>query len=334
MGRTTQALARALTGLAAMTLIAPSALAQGSPSAEWAPQKPLRLIVPNTPGGGADAVGRIAAATLAERLGQQVVVENRPGANGNVAAELVMRAPADGYTLMLVFTSMMAINPAVYAKTTYDPVKDFRPIGGLCDMGMVLIGANGIPAADLRALVALAKERPQEVFMASSGNGTFSHMLGEILNARGGLKVTHVPYKGEAAAVQDVIGNQNRVLYFSTLASVLPHATSGRMRLYGTTSGRRLAALPDLPTFREQGFDDVDESFWYGLVAAAGTPPEIAASLDRQLFAGMSQPAAGQAVSKIGCAPMPMPGERLGALVKTSLAKYSAVARAVGMRID
>lgn len=319
---------------AASLLLAVAIAAPAAAQTEWTPTRPLRLIVPNTPGGGADAVARVTAAALAERLGQAVVVENRPGANGNVAAELVMRGSADGHTLLLVFTSMMAINPAVYAKTTYDPLKDFRAIGGVCDMGIVLMGANQVPANDLKELVLLARAKPQEVFLASSGNGTFSHMLAELFNSKVGGKLTHVPYKGEAPAVQDVLGNQNRVLYFSTLASAIQHVGSGRLRVYGTTSGQRLSLLPAVPTFREQGFDDVDESFWYGLVVASGTSNEATAALDRQLRTSLGQSAVGQQLAKLGCPPTTRNGEELAALVKTALAKYTALAKAVNMKVD
>jgi tripartite-type tricarboxylate transporter receptor subunit TctC len=323
-----------LLGLAA--LLAGAAPMEGAAAAEagaW-PAKPLRLIVPNTPGGGADAIARVAASALAERLGQAVVVENRPGANGAVGAEALLRSPSDGYTLMLVFTSMMAISPVVYAKPAYDPVRDFQPIGTVCDMGMVLLASRSVAAGNLEQLLALVRAQPEAVFIASSGNGAFSHLLAEMLNSRAAIHLLHVPYKGEAGAIQDLLADQRPGLYFSTLASALPQVEGGRLKALGVTTGQRLAPLPGVPTFAEQGFPDFNESFWYGLAASASTPGPGLGILEQALAQGMRQPAAGDALRRLGCAPMHLDAQAFAALIRASLAKYGAIARAVGMQVD
>ena len=301
---------------------------------DWTPSRPLRFIVPQAAGGGADSIGRLIANGLSERLGQPVIVDNRPGANGGVGAEVLIRAPADGHTLLLVFTSMMAINPAVYAKTPYDPIADFRPLGTVCDLPLVMMASNSVPASTATELVTLAKQKPELVFAASSGNGAFSHLLVEMFNARSGIKLTHVPFKGEAAAVQHLIANQSPAIYFGTPVPAIPAVQSGRVKGLAVTTARRLEQLKDLPTLQEQGLGDYNEGFWYGVVAAAATPTNIADTFDRHLGAISRSPTVGATVSKLGCAPFSLSGAEFSARIKSDLAKYAAIVKAVGMKVD
>lgn len=311
------------------------ALCAGFAAAQtWTPSKPVRFIVPQAAGGGADTIGRVIGAALSERVGQPVVVDNRPGANGGVGAEALIRAPADGHALLLVFTSMMAINPAVYAKTSYDPVGDFRPLGTVCDLPLVMMASNSVPANSAPELVALAKQKPELVFAASSGNGAFSHLLVEMFNSRSGIKLTHIPFKGEAAAVQHLIANQGPVIYFGTPVPAIPAVQSGRLKGLAVTTARRLEQLKDLPTLQEQGMGDYNEGFWYGVVAAAGTADNVAAAYDRHLRSISTSPTVGATVSKMGCAPFTSSADEFAARIKSDLAKYAAIVKAVGMKVD
>jgi tripartite-type tricarboxylate transporter receptor subunit TctC len=301
---------------------------------EWTPSRPVRFIVPQAAGGGADTIGRLIANGLSERLGQPVIVDNRPGANGGVGAEVLIRAPADGHSLLLVFTSMMAINPAVYAKTPYNPIEDFRPLGTVCDLPLVMMASNSVPVSSAKELVALAKEKPELVFAASSGNGAFSHLLVEMFNSRSGIKLTHIPFKGEAAAVQHLLANQGPAIYFGTPVPAIPAVQSGRVKGLAVTTARRLEQLKDLPTLQEQGLGDYNEGFWYGVVAAATTPNNIAETYDRHIGAISRSPTVGAAVSKLGCAPFSLDAAQFSARIKSDLAKYAAIVKAVGMKVD
>jgi tripartite-type tricarboxylate transporter receptor subunit TctC len=237
----------------------------------WAPNKPVRLIIPQVPGGGADAIGRVIAQGISEQIGQPVVADNRPGTNGGVGVEALMRAPTDGYSLLLVFTSVMALNPAVYTKINYDPLKDLLPLGGICEVPLVLMASNSVPAQNAVELVAAEKAKPQSIFGASSGNGSFSHLLVEMMNAKAGTRFTHVPFKGEAPAVQNLMGNQEVMIYIGTPALAIANQNSGKLKLLGVTTQQRMPQLPEVKSLYEQGFTDFNESFWYGVVAAAAS---------------------------------------------------------------
>jgi tripartite-type tricarboxylate transporter receptor subunit TctC len=335
-GVVARAAARLFAPIALIALIALGVCvshAQGQ-EREWAPVRAMRLVVPQAAGGGADAIGRIIAGGLSERLANPVVVEDHPGANGNVGVEVMMRAPADGHTLLLAYTSLVALNPAVYSKVSYDPVRDFTALGMVCDMAMVFVASASVAANSVPDFIAAARAQPTLYFAASSGNGAFSHLLIEMFNARTGAQLTHVPYKGEGPAMQDLIGDRSRLVLFSTAASAVSQVRGGRVKGLGVTGARRSDQLPGLPTFQEQGITDINESFWYGLVVPAATPAPAAAVLERELAAAGNSPSFRQAISKLGCTPLSTSGASLGARISTDLAKYSAVARAVGMRID
>jgi len=300
----------------------------------WSPGKPVRFIIPQVAGGGADAIGRLIAAALAERLGQPLVVDNRPGANGGVGAEALIRSPADGHNLLLVFTSLMALNPAVYDKVAYDSIRDFRPLGAVCEVPLVMIASLSVEASNAAELVALAKSKPNAVFAASSGNGAFSHLLVEMLNSRAGIRLTHVPFKGEAPAVQHLLGNQGQVIYIGTPALAISNVNAGKIKALGVTTARRMEQLPNVPSLAEQGVGDFNESFWYGIVALAGTPANIADTYDRQIGDLARAPAVVQSLGKLGCGPMPLAAAQFAERIKADLSKYSAIAKSVGMKVD
>jgi len=301
---------------------------------QWTPSQPVRFIVPQVAGGGADAIGRSIAHGIAERLGHNIIVDNRPGANGGVGAEALIRAPADGHSLLLVFTSLMALNPAVYEKTPYDPIKDFAVVGAVCQVPLVMMGSLSVPGSNAAEMVAAARKNPNLVFAASSGNGAFSHLLVEMLNSKAGLKLTHVPFKGEAPAVTHLLGNQGPVIYMGTPALAISNIRAGKLKGLGVTTAKRMEQLPDVPTLAEQGVGDFDESFWYGVAMAAGTPAHIVKTYERHLTEATRSEAMMNAVGKSGCTPFPLDAAAFAQRVKTDLAKYSAIAKAVGMKVD
>jgi tripartite-type tricarboxylate transporter receptor subunit TctC len=316
------------TGLA---IVAVASLAHAQ---SWSPGKPVRFIIPQVAGGGADAIGRVIAAGISERIGQSVVVDNRPGANGGVGAEALIRSPADGHSLLLVFTSLMALNPAVYDKVPYDSIRDFRPLGAVCEVPLVMIASLSVEASNAAELVALAKAKPNAVFAASSGNGAFSHLLVEMLNTRAGIRLTHVPFKGEAPAVQHLLSNQGQVIYIGTPALAISNVNAGKIKALGVTTARRMEQLPNVPSLSEQGVGDFNESFWYGIVAAAGTPANIADAYDRHIGDLARATSVVQSLGKLGCGPMPLAAADFAERIKVDLSKYSAIAKSVGMKVD
>lgn len=316
---------------AGVCMLAAAVLAHGQ---TWSPGKPVRFIVPQVAGGGADAIGRVIAAGLSERIGQPLLVDNRPGANGGVGAEALLRAPADGYSLLLVFTSLMALNPAVYDKVPYDSIADFRPLGSVCEVPLVMIASLSVEASNAAELVALARAKPNLVFAASSGNGAFSHLLVEMLNSRAGIRLTHVPFKGEAPAVQHLMSNQGQAIYIGTPVLAIPNVNAGRIKALAVTTARRMEQLPNVASLSEQGVGDFNESFWYGIAAAAGTPAGVADAYDRHVGDLARAPGVQQGLGKLGCAPMALNGRDFAARIKADLAKYSAIAKSVGMKVD
>ena len=300
----------------------------------WAPNKPVRLIIPQVPGGGADAIGRVIAQGISEQIGQTVVADNRPGTNGGVGVEALMRSPTDGHNLLLVFTSVMALNPAVYTKINYDPLKDLLPLGGICEVPLVMMASNSVPAQNAVELVAAEKAKPQSIFGASSGNGSFSHLLVEMMNAKTGTRFTHVPFKGEAPAVQNLMGNQEVMIYIGTPALAIANQNSGKLKLLGVTTQQRMPQLPEVKSLYEQGFTDFNESFWYGVVAAAGTPQPILDAYNK-VMGDVAKSATVQAnLGRMGCAPLPMSAPEFSGRIRSDHAKYSALAKSVGMKID
>ncbi|MFN0302811.1 MAG: Bug family tripartite tricarboxylate transporter substrate binding protein [Burkholderiales bacterium] len=317
--------------IAALACFALCALAHAQ---AWSPSKPIRFIIPQLAGGGADAIGRTIAQGLSDRVGQPVIVENRPGANGGVGADALLRSPADGYTVMLVFTSLMALNPVVYAKVPYDPIGDFVQIGSVCELPLVLVGNQSLDVANAAELVARAKAKPGQIFAGSSGNGAFTHLLLEMVNHHAGIKLVHVPFKGEAAAVQHLLTNQDAVVYFGTVGATLPHIQTGKMKPLAVSTARRVEQLPYVATLKEQGVGDFNESFWFGVASKTGTPLPAADAYQQHVAEVARTPAIIQSLAKFGCTPMQLSGAALGARIKLEMDKYGVIAKSVGMRVD
>lgn len=272
----------AFAALAALALLAPGAWAQPYPS------HPVRMVVPFAPGGATDIIARIVAQKLADRLGQSVVVENKPGAGTTIGNAEVAKAKPDGYTFLFAPTPFV-ISQVVYPKLPYDPQKDFAPVSLLAVSPFILVVNAAFPARTTAELVAIAKAKPGTVTFASAGNGTVPHLAGELFKLRAGVDLVHVPYKGGGPAIVDLVSGQVPMM-FATPIEVSPHVQSGKLRVLGTTSLARLAAMPDVPTLSESGYPDFEVLSFFGVLAPAGTPPEIVDRVAADLAAVMELP--------------------------------------------
>ena len=266
------------------------------------PNRPVRIIVPQTAGGAVDIVARAIAQKLSEAWGQQVIIDNRPGANGIIGIEAVAKSKPDGYTLAAPFTSVLTINPFVYKKLPYDAFKDFAPVMQSVVNVIVLVVHPSLPVRSVKELVALGKSRPGDIVYGSFGVGNLTHLAGELLRMETGMKMVHVPYKGESPAVTDLIGGQYMLL-FSTSAGVKAHINEGRLRLLATGGEKRAAAYPNTPTMAEAGFPGAGVVGWSGLAMPAGTPPEIVRQLSAEIAKAMNQPDVKEPVLKMGANP-------------------------------
>ena len=267
---------RILATLLSAALLAIAPLAQ----AESFPDKPVMLVVPFPPGGPTDAMARTIAAEMKDRLGQPVIVENRAGAGGNIGAEYVARAAADGQTLLFGTSGPLAINASLYRKSTYDPVKSFAPVIQVGHLPNILVVNPGVPAQNVKELVAYAKAHPGKLSYASSGNGASSHLAGVLFNEKAGTDIQHIPYKGTGPALNDLLGGQVS-MSFTDVLTALPYVKAGKLRALGIATAQRSQALPELPTIAEQGVPGYDVSVFFGIVAPAGTPADRIARLNK-----------------------------------------------------
>jgi tripartite-type tricarboxylate transporter receptor subunit TctC len=315
-----------LAALAAGTLHAPYAAAQGA----W-PAKPIRFVVPFPPGGPSDVVARIVAPRLQERLGQQVAVDNRPGAGTLIGSEFVARSPADGYTLFLG-SIVHAINVSLYAKLPYDSLKDFTMITVLAATPNLLVVHPSLPVKSVRDLVALAKKRPGELSFASISNGSSSHLSGEMLKTAAGFDMQHVPYKGSPQAHADLLGGHVQLM-FDSMLSVMPLVKSGRLRAIAVTSAKRSSVLPDVPSIAETvpGFDVVG---WHGLMAPGGLPRPIVDRLYAETVKAINEPETRERFLQLGGTPGGMPPDDFLAYVRSEITKWAAAVKSSGARVD
>jgi tripartite-type tricarboxylate transporter receptor subunit TctC len=289
------------------------------------PNKPVRLIIPFPPGGSNDVVGRMIATQLGEKLGKQVVVDNRAGAGGVIGTEVAANAPPDGYTL-LVISIAHAVNPWLY-KLTYDPIKSFTPIGILASGPNVLVVNPELPVHSVKELIALAKQKPGALQYASAGVGSFQHLGGELFKIEAGVDILHVPFKGGGPAMIDVIGGHTKVM-FSSLVQTTPHIKSGKLRPLGTGGLKRSSVLPDVPTVAEAGVPSYEAVNWWGIVAPAGTPPAIIEKLHKDLAAVQSSPATQEQFSKEGATVVQMSSAEFGKFMQSEMAKWERVVKA------
>ena len=318
---------RLLTFLA-VCLVPLGAFAQGS-----YPDKPIRLIVPFAPGGVTDTSGRVVAEALSKRLGQQVVVENRAGASGNIGMQLVAAAPPDGYTLVLGFDGTLVINPHVFGSVPFDSLRDFAPIGKIGDADLIIVAHPSFPAKTLQGLIDHSKAQPNGVSYGTSGIGGTPHIAGELLNQQTGAKLVHVPYKGGGQAIGDALGGQIP-LVFTAVAGAQQHVKSGKLIAIAVSSSKRSSSLPDVPTFIESGLPDFVASSWVGLLAPAKTPKPVIDRLNRELNAVLSSPEVAEQLAKLGIAPTPNTAEAFAAQIRSDLAKYGKVVQAAGIKAE
>jgi tripartite-type tricarboxylate transporter receptor subunit TctC len=298
----------------------------------WAqsyPTRPIRFVVPFAPGGSTDTLARILSQRLADALGQQVVVDNRPGGNGNIGMEIVAHAAPDGHTIVLGYIANLAIGPSLYAKLPFDPVKDYAPITQLASSPNVLVAHPSVAASNLQELIVLARGKP--VNFASAGVASVGHLTGELLNNLAGIRMVHVPYKGSGQAVTDLLGGHVQLM-FSGFSSTLPHIKSGKLRPLAVTGSARSAALPGVPTIAEQGFPKFEATAWYGVLAPANTPKPVIRRLHGELVKLLKLPDVGQRLEGLGFEIVGSTPEQFGAYIKTEIRKWAQVVKASGAR--
>ncbi|HEX5767023.1 MAG TPA: tripartite tricarboxylate transporter substrate binding protein [Burkholderiales bacterium] len=295
------------------------------------PSKPVRLIVPYPPGGGNDTLGRLFAAKLGERTGQQFVVENRPGAGAMIGTEAAAKSAPDGYTILLSSIATHALSPNLYSRVPYDPVKDFAPITLLGIAPTVLVVNAELPAKNLRELIDLS--RKQQLAYASGGNGTPPHINAEVFKALAGVDLLHVAYKGGGPALVDLMAGRVQLM-LDTAASAMPHVRSGKLRALALSAPKRSADLPELPTFAEAGLPQYDTNAWYSMHAPAGTPPDIVRRLNAELVAILRDPDIVARFKQLATDPVGNSPEEFAAFVKSELEKYARVIKSAGIKLD
>jgi tripartite-type tricarboxylate transporter receptor subunit TctC len=313
------------------------AAAVAAPSfAETYPARAIHMVVPFTPGGSSDVLGRAIADVLARSLGQPVVIDNVPGAGGSVGAEKAARSPADGYTLLMGHIGTLAVNPALYPKLAYDPLRSFTPVAWVARVPNVLVVNPSVPAHSLKELVALAQSQPGKLAYGSGGNGSAAHTTMEYFKLQTGTSFLHIPYRGTAPSVQDLLGGQLQVL-FTGVPALLPQIKAGKMRALAVSSPRRLAVLPDVPTVAESGIPGTkgfEADQWYGLVAPAGTPAEIVALLNRHVNQALALEEVRMRLATEGAEPTPATPQAFGQLIAREIPRWDQVVKAARIHLD
>jgi tripartite-type tricarboxylate transporter receptor subunit TctC len=293
----------------------------------------VHFVVGFTPGGPSDILARALAAKLAEARGQSVIVENRPGAGGNVAAEAVAKSAPDGNTWLLGNNSILATNAALYSHLAFDPVKDFAPVALVAVQPNILVVHPSVPARSVAELIAYAKAHPGKLNYASSGAGAAAHLSGELFKAMAGVEMVHVPYKGAQPALTDVIGGQCQLM-FATSASVMPYIKAGRLRALAVTTAQRSPSLPELPTVAEAGVPGFESITWHGVVVPAATPPSLVATLNRQINAALREPDLRSRLEKLGAEVAGGSPEEFAAYIAREIPKWTKVVKASGARAE
>ncbi len=296
------------------------------------PAKPLRLVVPFAPGGATDILARAIGQKLAERLGQAVVIENKPGAGTTIGNDFVAKAPADGYTVLFAPTPF-AISQVMYAKLPYDARRDFVPVTLLAVSPFILVAHPSLPANTVQELVALARAKPAALSFCSAGNGTVPHLAGELFKFNAGIEITHIPYKGGGPAIVDLVAGQTQLM-FATPVEVAQHVAAGRLKVLAATAPQRLAAFPQVPTMQEAGYRDYDIRSWFGVFAPAGTAPDIVARLAREFAAVVEAPDIRERFAALGAEVLVLPQAELARFVQTDIARWAAIVKASGARIE
>jgi tripartite-type tricarboxylate transporter receptor subunit TctC len=319
--------------IAARSIVTALALLPSALCAQAFPAKPVRLLVGFPAGGGVDVIARQLAQELAKPLGQPVVVDNRPGAAGNIAVELTVKSPPDGYTLLMGNVGSLAINPGLYTKLPFDTVRDLAPVSLVATVMLVVIVHPSLPVKSLRELVALAKSRPGQLNYGSAGSGGITHLAVELLKAQNGIVLLHVPYKGSAPAFTDLVGGQLQVM-IDAIPAPLPFIQAGRLRALAVTATTRSPALPEVPTTAEAGFPQFVATGWQGIVAPAGTPAAIVNRLNAEIGKALTAPEFRDKLIAQGSDPAPGTPDQFGAFLRSELAKWVEVVRVSGAKLE
>ncbi|MFO6421718.1 Bug family tripartite tricarboxylate transporter substrate binding protein [Hylemonella sp. W303a] len=318
---------RRFLALSVLLGLSSAALAQA-----W-PASPIKLVVTFPPGGSSDAAARIVAPKLAERLGQPVVVDNKPGAGGGLGLGQVAKAAPDGYTLVLASAGGLTANPSLYKNLAYDPQRDFAPITGFGTSPFVLAASATLPVKTVKDVIDLAKKDPGKLTYASGGNGTAMHLSGELLNAMASVSITHVPYKGSGPAVVAIMGGETS-LAIADITTIKPQMQSGRLKVLGVLGKTRSSLAPELPTLAESGLPGYESNGWFAILAPAGTPPAIVKRLNAEFGAVLRSADVRERFSAAGLEPMPSTPEELAALMKSETVKWAKVIKDSGAKID
>jgi tripartite-type tricarboxylate transporter receptor subunit TctC len=313
--------------------IATIAFATGAFAQGAFPTRPVRLIVPQTPGGASDALARIVGQKLSERWGQPVIVENKPGAGGNLGTEFVAKAPADGHTLLMSYVGTQAINGSLYKNLGYEPYKDFATVATVATVPFALVVNQAFPPKTVGELVAYAKAHPGAVNFGSAGNGSLNQLLGEMVNMSQGIKLVHVPYKGAAGALTDTIGGQIQMT-FSSLPSVAGHIRGDKLRALAVTGSHRSATFPGLPTLAESGLPGFELSPWFGLLAPAGTPDAVVRKINGDVADLLKDKDLLEKFGGVGADPYATSPEQFGRILQEDIRKWAQVVKASGAKLD
>jgi tripartite-type tricarboxylate transporter receptor subunit TctC len=297
------------------------------------PTKSIRMVVPFPPGGFSDIFGRVLAGKFSEAWGQTVVVDNRPGAGGNIGAEIVAKAPPDGYTLVMGTVGTHAINPTLFSKMPYDAIKDFAPVAFVVEAEGLLVVHPSIPVKTVKELIALAKAKPGQLSYGSAGAGSTSHLAGEIFKTMAKVDILHVPYKGNVPAITDLLGGQISMI-FATLPTVLPQVKADKLRGIAVLGSAHSTALPNLPTMSEAGLKGFEVNNWTGVFATAGTPPAVVTKLNAEIQRIMKLPEVQSRLAGEGLRFEPTTPEQFSAFVKAELAKWAPIVKASGAKAD
>ena len=295
------------------------------------PTKPIRFIVPFAPGGSTDTLARTVGQKLSDALGQQVVVDNRSGGNGNIGMEIVARAAPDGHTIVLGYIANLGIGPSVFAKLPFDPVKDYAPITQLAASPNIFVAHPSVPAKSFKEFIAYAKANPNKINYASAAVASLGHLAGELLNASAGISMQHVPYKGSGQAVIDLLAGQVQVM-FSGMSSVMPHLKAGKLRPLAVTGAQRSPAAPEVPTIAESGFPGFEATAWYGVLAPAGTPQRVVIRLHDEIVRVLKMPDVKERLENVGFELVGGTPEAFGAYIKTEIQKWAKVVKASGIK--
>ena len=302
----------------------------------WAqdyPTKPVRVLIGFPPGQATDVLGRAVAQKLQEAWGQQFVVDNKPGASGTIATQMAMQAPADGYTLLVSSSGVLAVNPWLFTKLPYDPVKDLAPVAGVAVVPLVLVANNQFPPTSLKDLVVAAKAKPGSINYASSGIGISNHLVMAMFLAASGIDMLHVPYKGGPPALTDLMGGQVQVM-FETSVAALPFVKQGRLRALAVSSAERVAAAPEIPTVAEQGYAGFSGVPWIAIMAPAGTPPALVGKLNAEINRILQTPQMRDQFTAAGVQPMVMSPTQLGDFIKVEMAKWGKAVKDSGAKAE